>query len=181
MGQVKVFGYWPSPYSRRVEIALKIKGVEYEYVEEDLQNKSRELLLYNPVHKKIPVLVHAGNPIAESFVVLEYIDETWKGNPLLPSDPYERAQARFWAKFFDDKLLPAVRSALYNASEGEEAQKVNEDAEEVLKTLEKEVKGKKFLGGNEIGFLDIVGIVAAYWMPTLQEAADNKRQVSSHM
>lgn len=171
MAQVKVFGYWPSPYSRRVEIALKIKGIEYELVEEDLQDKSQELLQYNPVHKKIPVLVHAGNPIAESSVILEYMDETWKGNPLLPSDPYERAQARFWARFLDDKLLPAVRSALYSASEGEEAQKLNEDAEEVLKTLENELKGKTFLGGNGIGFLDIVGIVVAYWMPILQEAA----------
>ncbi|KAJ8430681.1 hypothetical protein Cgig2_018688 [Carnegiea gigantea] len=105
MGQVKLMGLWASPYSLRIKVALKIKGVDYEYVEEDMiRNKSQQIVNYNPVHKKVPVLIHTGKPIVESVVILEYIDETWKGNPLLPQDSYDRAQARFWAKFIDDQL-----------------------------------------------------------------------------
>lgn len=104
MGEVKVIGASLSSFCCRIEWALMLKGVKYEYIEENLRNKSPILLQYNPVHKKIPVLVHNGKPVAESLVILEYIDETWQENPLLPKDPLEKSTARFWARFVDEKV-----------------------------------------------------------------------------
>jgi glutathione S-transferase len=101
---VKLLGVDGSPFVCRVKIALKFKGIEYKFVEENLANKSEQLLKYNPVYKKVPVFVHNEKPISESLVILEYIDEIWKQNPILSSDPYQKSLARFWAKFIDDKV-----------------------------------------------------------------------------
>lgn len=157
-----------SPSSRRVEWALKIKGVEYEFVEEDLQNKSTLLLESNPVYKKIPVLLHNGKPIAESLVIIEYIDEAFEGPSILPKDPYDRAIARFWAKFLDEKCLPALWKALW--SQGDELEKDKEEAYVVLKVLDNELKDKKFFGGNNVGFVDIVANFVGYWIGIVEEA-----------
>lgn len=169
MAEVQLLGAFGSPYSRKIEMALKLKGIEYEYIEQDLANKGPLLLQYNPIHKKIPVLVHNGKPIAESLVILEYLDETWKLNPLLPSDPYDRAMARFWAKFIEDKCGAAIQKAVW--SKGNEREKAIEEAQDIFKILENELKGKNFFGGDTIGFVDIVASMIGFWLQIIQEAA----------
>ena len=114
--EVKVFGLVESPFVTRVEIALKLKGVEYKYEKEKFGNLSDTLKKYNPVYKKVPVFIHNDKPIAESLVILEYIDETWKQNPILPSDPSKRALARFWTKLIDDKVITPLFYFLCNSS-----------------------------------------------------------------
>ncbi|KAL4283392.1 hypothetical protein GQ457_16G009980 [Hibiscus cannabinus] len=102
------------------------------------------------VHQKIPVLVHNGKPIAESLVILEYIDETWRNNPvLLPQDPFERSMARFWAKFIDEKILITARKVSFNT--GKEQEQAIEELTEQLKLLENKLKGKPYFAGEAIG------------------------------
>lgn len=156
---VKLHGMWSSPYVIRVVLALKIKGIDYEYIEEDLQNKSQLLLQYNPVHKKVPVLIHDGHPIAESLVILEYIDETWTDLPrLLPKDPYQRAKQRFWAAFFQPAFELMVTAL---KTEGVAQHKVLNELLEKLDVAEEGLKeifpsgAPSFQDGNP-EYLDIV-------------------------
>ena len=67
-------GMWASPFVKGVELALKIKVITIESVEEDLQNKTPELLSFNPIYKNVSVLIHSGKPICESLVILENIN-----------------------------------------------------------------------------------------------------------
>ena len=41
--KVTLHGMWASPYVKRVELALKVKGIPYKYVKEYVTNKN-ELL-----------------------------------------------------------------------------------------------------------------------------------------
>ena len=102
--EVKLLKTWSSPFGLRIVWALKLKGIQYDSIDEDLPNKSPLLVQCNPVYKKIPVLIHNGKSISESLVILEYIEDTWNHNPLLPQDPYHKATSRFWVKFGDDKV-----------------------------------------------------------------------------
>jgi len=103
---LKLLGGWFSPYALRVQIALNLKGLDYEVVEETLNPKSELLLKSNPVHKKIPVLLHEDKVICESAIIVEYIDEVWTNAPhILPQNAYDRAIARFWFAYTDEKVF----------------------------------------------------------------------------
>ncbi|KAH6807796.1 hypothetical protein C2S51_028904 [Perilla frutescens var. frutescens] len=151
---VILHGFWPNTYSKRVELALKIKGIPFEYVEEDLRSKSASLLTYNPIYKKVPVLVPNGKPVSESLVILEYIDETWNHQPrLLPDDPYKRSIVRFWAGYIQ-RLLESCMKLV--SSEGEEAvSKAREEMFGKLDVLEEGVKSF-LVSGENLNLLDIM-------------------------
>ncbi|CAL4923484.1 unnamed protein product [Urochloa decumbens] len=161
-GDLKVLGVWTSPFVIRVRIVLNLKGLAYEYVEEDLGNKSALLLGSNPVHKSVPVLLHGDRPINESQVIIQYIDEVWAGSgpSILPSDPYERAVARFWAAYVDDKVGSAWAGMLFRCKNEEERATAVARAGEALDTLEGALaecgKGRPFFGGDGVGFVDVV-------------------------
>ncbi|CAN1275545.1 Glutathione S-transferase U8 [Linum perenne] len=172
MEGVKLLGFWGSPFSNRVELALKLKGVDYEYIEQDLSNKDSLLLKLNPVHKKVPVLIHNDKLVVESLVILEYIDETWpNGHLILPRDPYEKAVARFWAKFIDEKCIEGFLKVLWCKEEEreEERRKMMEEVTQQLKALEEQLKGKKFFGGERIGIVDIAASFFGFWLGLIQE------------
>ncbi|KAK4730546.1 hypothetical protein R3W88_023534 [Solanum pinnatisectum] len=129
MEQVKLLGFWYSPFSHRVEWALKIKGVKYEYIEEDRNNKSPSIL---------------------------------------PKDPYDRALARFWAKFLDDKVATMVNTFL---RKGEEQENGKKEVCEMLKVLDNELKDKKLFVGDKFGFADMAANFVGLWLRIFQEAS----------
>ncbi|KAA8526673.1 hypothetical protein F0562_008124 [Nyssa sinensis] len=152
-----------SMFGMRARVALAEKGIEYEYREEDLMNKGELLLKMNPVHKKIPVLIHNGKPVCESLIIVQYIDEVWKDKaPLLPSDPYQRAQARFWADYVDKKVYDAGRR-IWTTKGGEELEAAKKDFIESLKVLEGVLGNEPYFGGKTFGFVDIAFVTFSTW------------------
>ncbi|CAI9785203.1 unnamed protein product [Fraxinus pennsylvanica] len=155
----KLLGLWASPFTTRVQMALKLKSVEFEFIQENLQNKSELLLKTNPVHKKVPVFIHDDKPICESLIIIQYIEDTWISGPsILPTDPYDRAIARFWAAYIDDKWFPLLKEL--GAAHGDEArtsimEKIFEGLALLEEAFDKCSKGKGFFGEENVGYLDI--------------------------
>ncbi|GAY42328.1 hypothetical protein CUMW_065980, partial [Citrus unshiu] len=188
MAEVKLHGVWASAFCYRVIWALKLKGIAYDYIEEDLSNKSALLLKYNPVHKKVPVLVHDEKSVCESIVILEYIEEMWPYNPsLMPSDPYDRALAHFWIKFAEDRVrfrtlanafISSLFSCLFGATVWKKFRSIKDQENtmkeilEMLKTVEEHGVGeKKFFHGDKIGLVDIAFASIVYWLQIIEDVA----------
>ena len=99
---MKLYDAARCPFCARVRIALAEKGLDHETVEIDLRNRPDWIYDLNPTGK-VPVL-DDGFVLPESAVIMEYLDDRYPEQPLLPDDPKSRAVARKWVFRFDDLL-----------------------------------------------------------------------------
>ena len=84
----------PSPYARKVRIALAEKGIPFELVTEVPWNSTTATPKHNPL-EKLPVLIFEdGSSVYESRYILEVIEAKWPTPPLVPADTWERLAAR---------------------------------------------------------------------------------------
>ncbi|TKY49325.1 Glutathione S-transferase 3 [Spatholobus suberectus] len=173
--EVVLLDTWAGTFGMRVRIALAEKGVKYEYKEENINKKSPLLLQMNPIHKKVPVLIHNGKPICESAIIVQYIDEVWNDKaPILPSDPYERAHARFWVDYVDKKVYPAWNKMWLSNEEEHEAAK--KELISIFKQLEETLGDKPFYGGDTFGFVDVGLITFCCWFYTFETYGNFKME-----
>jgi glutathione S-transferase len=92
----KLYGFSVSNYYNMVKLALLEKGLPFEEVT-FYPTPTPESLAISP-RGKVPVLGVDAGFINETAIILEYLEQTQKGTPLLPSDPFERAQVLAIAK-----------------------------------------------------------------------------------
>ena len=85
------------PYVQRAAIVLLEKGVAYTRRDIDLQSPPEWFSAISPLGK-VPVLLVGEQPIFESAVICEYLDETFIPR-LHPPAPLLRAQHRAWMEF----------------------------------------------------------------------------------
>ena len=105
-----IYHWEPNANSGKPILAAFEKGVEFESRYIDMlgfEQHAPEYLKVNP-NGTIPSMVHDGTLVAESTVMMEYIDEVFDGPPLRPADAFERWRMRWWCRFFDQFVGPSV-------------------------------------------------------------------------
>ena len=97
---MKLHGYFRSSASYRVRIALNLKGLRAEHLPHHLRKGEQcgpAYLALNP-QGLVPALEDgSGTVLTQSLAIIEWLDETHPGPPLLPRDPLARAKVRAFA------------------------------------------------------------------------------------
>ena len=84
----------PSPYARKVRIALAEKGIPFELMTEVPWDSTTSTPRYNPL-EKLPVLIpETGDPVYESRFILEWLEIRHPEPRLVPADVEEMLTAR---------------------------------------------------------------------------------------
>ena len=134
------------PYCARIRIVLAEKGLRYETVVVDLDDRPAWIYEKNPLGK-VPVLEEDDFVLPESAVIMEYLEERYPEPPLWPADPAERAAGRLLLERFDQLSRP-----YYALRRGDEDAREHLDAE--LAGLDSLLAGRPFLTGREFGLAD---------------------------
>ncbi|WP_049973718.1 glutathione S-transferase family protein [Azospirillum sp. B4] len=108
---MKLYGAALSPYSARVMLAIRAKGLEIPLVDPPGGQKSAAFLALNPMGKT-PVLDADGAVVIESAVICEFLEDAFPDPALLPAQPAARAAQRTVARLLDLYVLPPLLSLM---------------------------------------------------------------------
>lgn len=84
----------PSPFARKVRIALMEKGVPFTLQNEVPWHHDTQTICYNPL-EQLPVLIpDDAPPVFESSHIMEWIEWRYPAPPLLPAAPEAALEAK---------------------------------------------------------------------------------------
>jgi glutathione S-transferase len=155
----------PSPYARKVRIALIEKGIPFELQTEVPWHGTTATPAYNPL-EKLPVLVLPdGTGIYESCFILEWLEVHHPAPRLLPDDPQDMLRARQIEVIADgicDAVVLLFFERMRDAPSAEWMARQRRKVEGGVRALaERATEG--FLVGDRFGLADIAaGTVLRY-------------------
>lgn len=154
---LKLYDYFRSSASFRVRIALNLKGLDYQAIPIHLLNNGGEQ--YSSEYQKInsqnlvPTFQDNDKIITQSIAIMEYLNEVYPENSLLPQDAYQKALARSFALSIIADMHPInnLRVLKYltnelNISEDKKNQWYQHWMKKGLTALETQISNSSFAG-----------------------------------
>ena len=164
---VTMYGFWRSLAAFRVRAALNYKEIPFNEKIIDLvqgDQFSDDYHSLNPQHV-IPLLDHDGKHITQSLAILEYIEQTWPQNTIMPKDAYLQSYVRSISLITiadtHPLVVPRVRGFLHKTYGKDEAGQgawarhwLNEGSKAIEARLINEKLSGKYTLGDEITLAD---------------------------
>lgn len=165
---LKLISATPSPYARKVRIALAEKGLPFELITEVPWDSTTSTPKYNPL-EKLPVLVlEDGSSVYESSFILQYLELKYPQMPLLPADIDGKIAARR-LEVLCDGICDAVLLTFFermrpgNASSPEWLARQRRKIDGGVREMARLVADRTFAVGHEFSLGDIaVGTALGY-------------------
>lgn len=140
------------PYVQRAAIVLAEKGIVFDRVEVDLSNKPDWFLRISPLGKT-PVLLVNGEPVFESAVICEYLEDTTLPH-LHPNNALQRAHHRAWIEF-GSAVLNTI-AGLYNAPDEQSLLGKVEELRSRFAQVEATIGDGPYFAGDSFSIVDAV-------------------------
>src|ERR1043165_1437488 len=133
------------PYAARARIAPAEKGIAYEAVEIDLDDRPAWIYEKNATGR-VPVYEEdEGLVLPESEVIMEYLEERFPEPALWPADPAQRALGRLWL----DRVDARPGHAYYALRRGAPSR-----LDERLSDVDDALEAQPYLSGRKYGLAD---------------------------
>jgi glutathione S-transferase len=112
---IELYHFPFSTCSQKVRLVLAEKGLDFVSREVDImagRQHDPEYVKLNPMHV-VPTLVHEGEVLIESSLIIRYLDDAFGDPPLQPADALGRYRVGRWIKRVDEALHPAAPTVTF--------------------------------------------------------------------
>ncbi len=174
---MKLYDGGRAPNPRRVRVFLAEKGISVPIEPVDLgslQHKSEAFTALNPLQRVPALLLDDGTVIAESMAICRYFEALHPNPALFGQGARQEALIEMWNRRVELHLLVVVAAVFRHLNpamkEMEKPQlaawgEANKPrALEFLSLLDRELKDRRFVAGDDYTVADITGMIAVDFM-----------------
>lgn len=188
---LKLYYHPLASFCHKVLIALYEKNIAFEPVIVDFGNPDSAAAFRKvwPM-AKMPALVdeETGLTVGETTIVLEYLEQRYPQEPvLLPADPDDVLQVRFWDRFYDfyielpmqkivtDRLRPEGANDTFGVEQA------YGQLREAYGVIDAEMATKEWAAGNAFSIADCAAAPALFYANTVEPIGENNKNVRTYL
>lgn len=161
-----LYHFWLSPFSRKVRVVLREKGLEFEPRIEKYWERRPEFLNMNPAGE-VPVLQEPGGlTLSDSQAICEYLEDAYPEHPMLGANAEARAETRRLVAWFDRKFQCEVTDYLLREKLLKRFMGMGEPISALIRAGHENInyhldyvgylsERRNWLGGDDFGLADI--------------------------